>query len=67
MPEMNGLQFVQAVRAEDRFRDLPLMMVTAETEMDQMTAVLAAGANEYLMKPFGKEAIADKLQLLGLL
>ena len=67
MPEMNGLQFVQAVRAEDRLCHLPLMMVTTETEMDQMAAVLAAGANEYLMKPFGKEAIADKLQILGLL
>lgn len=67
MPEMNGLQFVQAVRAEDRLRDLPLMMVTTETEMDKMAAVLAAGANEYLMKPFGKEAVADKLQILGLL
>jgi two-component system chemotaxis response regulator CheY len=67
MPEMNGLQFVQAVRAEDRLRDLPLMMVTTETEMDQMAAALEAGANEYLMKPFGKEAVADKLQLMGLL
>lgn len=66
MPEMNGLQFVQAVRAEEKLRDLPLMMVTTETEMNQMAAVLEAGANEYLMKPFGKEAVADKLQLLGL-
>lgn len=67
MPEMNGLEFIQNVRREDRFRSLPLMMVTTETEMDQMAAALAAGANEYVMKPFGKEVIADKLQLLGLL
>lgn len=67
MPEMNGLQFVQAVRAEHSLHDLPLMMVTTETEIDQMATALEAGANEYLMKPFGKEAVADKLQLLGLL
>jgi two-component system chemotaxis response regulator CheY len=66
MPEMNGLQFVQAVRAEHRFRDLPLMMVTTETEMDQMATALAAGANEYLMKPFDKQAMTEKLQILGL-
>ena len=67
MPEMNGLEFIQSVRADDRFRDLPLMMVTTETEMEHMATALAAGANEYVMKPFGKEAIAEKLQLLGLL
>jgi two-component system, chemotaxis family, chemotaxis protein CheY len=67
MPEMNGFQFVQAVRAEDRLCSVPLMMVTTETEMDQVSAVLTAGANEYLMKPFGQEAIVDKLQILGLL
>jgi two-component system chemotaxis response regulator CheY len=67
MPEMNGLQFVQAVRSQTRFGELLLMMVTTESEMNQMATALAAGANEYVMKPFGKEAISDKLQLLGLL
>src|SRR5215211_199101 len=67
MPTMNGLEFVQAVRAQDRLRDLPLMMVTTETEMDQMATALAAGANEYLMKPFDKDAVAEKLQLLEVL
>lgn len=65
MPVMNGLQFVKAVRADERFQTLPLMMVTSETEIEQMQTALAAGANEYVMKPFGKEVIADKLQLLG--
>jgi len=65
MPEMNGLEFVKAVRTEGRYEKLPLMMVTSETEMEQMAVALSAGANEYVMKPFGKEVIADKLQLLG--
>jgi two-component system, chemotaxis family, chemotaxis protein CheY len=66
MPEMNGLEFIKEVRAQQRFASLPLMMVTTETEMEQMVAALAAGANEYVMKPFGREILADKLNLLGL-
>src|SRR6266851_7288817 len=62
MPEMNGLEFVRAVRA-DRGRDaLRLMMVTTETEMSQMVLALEAGANEYIMKPFTKEVILEKLE-----
>jgi two-component system, chemotaxis family, chemotaxis protein CheY len=67
MPEMNGLEFVQSVRAQTSLQSLPLMMVTTEIEMEQVASALAAGANEYVMKPFSKESLADKLQLLGLL
>ncbi|MBI3463621.1 MAG: response regulator [Planctomycetes bacterium] len=67
MPEMNGLEFIRSVRAEERFRNLPLMMVTTELEMDHVATALLVGANEYVMKPFSKESIADKLQLIGLL
>jgi two-component system chemotaxis response regulator CheY len=67
MPEMNGLDFVKAVRAQPRFAALPLVMVTTETEMERVAAALDAGANEYVMKPFGKEALQDKLALLGIL
>ena len=42
-------------------------MVTTETAVDQMVNALEAGANEYVMKPFTKEIIQDKLRLLGLL
>lgn len=42
-------------------------MVTTETEVDQMLKALAAGANEYVMKPFTKEILADKLRMLGLI
>jgi two-component system chemotaxis response regulator CheY len=66
MPNMNGLEFVQAVRGDQRWKDLRLMMVTTETEVEQMTRALEAGANEYVMKPFTKDVILGKLQLLGL-
>jgi two-component system, chemotaxis family, chemotaxis protein CheY len=67
MPEMNGYDFLCAVRANNKFNDVPLMMVTSETEMTQMAKALAAGANEYVMKPFSKEVIVEKLNLLGVL
>ncbi len=65
MPEMNGLDFVRAVRADPNYRKLPIMMVTTETEASQMGKALAAGANEYDTKPFTKDTIAGKLTLLG--
>jgi two-component system chemotaxis response regulator CheY len=67
MPEMNGLEFVKEVRSNPRYSNLPLMMVTTETHIDQVCTALEAGANEYVMKPFTPEIIADKLRLLGCL
>jgi two-component system chemotaxis response regulator CheY len=67
MPEMNGLDFIKCLRADSRFSSVPLMMVTTETEMQQVTVALEAGANEYVMKPFTKEIIADKLRLMGVI
>ncbi|MEE8126200.1 MAG: response regulator [Nitrospirales bacterium] len=66
MPEMNGLDFIRAVRANPAYRKLSLMMVTAETEASQMGRALAAGANEYVMKPFTKDVIQEKLKILGI-
>ena len=66
MPEMNGLEFIKAVRANPLYADLPLMMVTTETEMERMALAFMAGVNEYVMKPFDKQTIHDKLQLLGI-
>lgn len=64
MPEMNGLEFVKRVRADDRFTQIKLMMVTTETQPDQMIAAIEAGANEYVMKPFTADIIKDKLRLI---
>ena len=66
MPEMNGYELIRSLRSQAHYRDLPLMMVTTETEMDQVVRALAAGANEYLMKPFTPEMVQEKLAILGL-
>jgi two-component system chemotaxis response regulator CheY len=66
MPEMNGLEFVVAVRAEPKYQSMTLMMVTTESEQSQIVRALAAGAHEYVIKPFTPDAIVEKLVLLGL-
>jgi two-component system chemotaxis response regulator CheY len=66
MPEMSGIDFVTAVRQPPYSSTARLMMVTTETEVPQMVRALEAGADEYVMKPFTREAIVEKLQLLGL-
>ena len=65
MPEMDGRTLLLRMRAEPEFADLPIMMVTTESEMEQVEVALAAGASEYLMKPFDRQALLEKLLLLG--
>jgi two-component system chemotaxis response regulator CheY len=66
MPEMNGYEFVVAARATILSEAMKIIMCTTETEIEQMTKALAAGADEYVMKPFTKDAIQSKLEMLGL-
>lgn len=66
MPVMDGLTFIKEVRAREECRDVALMMVTTESEQANIVRALAAGAHEYVIKPFSEEIIADKLALLGL-
>jgi len=67
MPEMNGLEFVMAVRSDRAFDAVRIMMVTTETEQVQVIRALEAGANEYLMKPFTKDVLVAKLSLLDVI
>jgi two-component system chemotaxis response regulator CheY len=67
MPEMNGLELVKAMRKEPIYDSLKVLMVTTETEMEQMCQALEAGANEYVMKPFTKDILMEKLELVGML
>lgn len=65
MPEMDGLEFIKAVRKDARYHSMVVLMVTTETETDQMLRALSAGADEYLMKPFQRDGLVEKLRLLG--
>ena len=66
MPVMDGLELVVNIRAEKSLRNITLMMVTTESEHSQIVRALAAGAHEYLIKPFTPEAVQEKLLMLGL-
>jgi two-component system chemotaxis response regulator CheY len=66
MPNMNGLELVSAIRADARLREMTLVMVTTESEQSQIVRALAAGAHEYVIKPFTSGAMVEKLALLGL-
>jgi len=66
MPEMDGLEVLSLIRGEPSYKDVRVMMVTTESEMSRVATALEAGASEYLMKPFDREALLEKLILLGL-
>ena len=66
MPEINGLELLKQLRQNPELSRLVVVMVTTETELDQMAVALEAGANEYVMKPFTKEILVEKLQLVGI-
>jgi two-component system, chemotaxis family, chemotaxis protein CheY len=66
MPVMDGLTFIKRCRANPDYRDVLLMMVTTESEQSQIVRALAAGAHEYVVKPFTEDDITKKFELLGL-
>jgi two-component system chemotaxis response regulator CheY len=66
MPEMDGLEVLNLIRAENAYKEIRVMMVTTESEMSRVATALEAGASEYLMKPFDREALLEKLILLGM-
>jgi len=66
MPGMTGLELVQAVREQAQYDDVRLMMVTSETDSRNVLRALQAGVDEYIMKPFTKQDLMQKIELLGL-
>jgi two-component system chemotaxis response regulator CheY len=66
MPVMNGYELVCQVRRNVLLDHIKIMMVTTESSMEKVQQALEAGANEYLMKPFTKDVLLEKLTLLGM-
>jgi two-component system chemotaxis response regulator CheY len=66
MPEMDGLAFLKAIRSEGGFEEARVMVVTTETERGRMAEALAEGAHEYVLKPFTRNEIIERLERLGL-
>lgn len=67
MPVMNGMEFLDAFSVRSGPQPRPLIiMVTTENEMDKIAEAISKGANEYIMKPFTKEILVEKLAILGI-
>jgi two-component system chemotaxis response regulator CheY len=61
MPNMTGIDLLRAIRAEPSLKGLPVMMVTAENNRDQIIAAAQAGVNGYIVKPFTAITLKEKL------
>lgn len=64
MPEMNGLELVKKVRADSRFTDLPIIMITTEGGKTEVITALKAGVNNYIVKPFTPQVLKEKLAVV---
>jgi CheY-like chemotaxis protein len=59
MPEMDGLEAMRRIRAEPRFKDLPILALTAKAMSDDRDRCLAAGANDYIAKPIDVDKLVS--------
>ncbi len=67
MPGMNGLEVLQAIKADDALKDIPVMMVTTEAEKANIVKAIQNGADNYLTKPFEQEELVTKImECLGM-
>ncbi|PAF49579.1 two-component system response regulator [Helicobacter sp. 12S02232-10] len=64
MPEMNGLELVKKVRADQRYTDIPIIMVTTEGGKAEVITALKAGVNNYIVKPFTPQVLKEKLEVV---
>ena len=66
MPMMNGIDVLKNMRADDRFKEIPVLMVSTESEDDKIKEAIDDGAHGYLTKPFNAEKLTDAIhQVLG--
>jgi two-component system chemotaxis response regulator CheY len=62
MPNMNGFDFLKAVRADDALKHIPVLMVTAEARKEDIVLAAQIGASGYIVKPFTKATLEEKIQ-----
>lgn len=64
MPEMNGLELVKKTRADSRFTDIPIIMITTEGGKVEVITAIKAGVNNYIVKPFTPQVLKEKLEVV---
>lgn len=61
MPGMQGIDLLKAVRADEKLKSIPVLMVTAESKREQIIEAAQAGVNGYIVKPFTAATLSEKL------
>ena len=61
MPEMEGIELLKAIRADDRISKTPVLLVTAESKKEKIIEAAQAGVNDYVVKPFNAEILSEKI------
>lgn len=64
MPEMDGLELLDLIRGDERFKEMPVMLLTARKGMDERAKGLERGADDYLTKPFDNDELVKRVKLL---
>ena len=64
MPVMSGLEFLKVVRAEEKTKETPFLMVTAEAQKENIIQAIQAGASGYIVKPFTPQIFEEKLKVI---
>lgn len=62
MPNMKGIDLLKAIRNEEKLKNLPVLMITAEAKRDQIMEAANAGVNGYIVKPFNAETLQKKIE-----
>lgn len=64
MPQMTGYEACEKIKADDRVKDIPVVFLSAKGQDSEIEAGMAAGATEYLLKPFGPLELTEKVKEL---
>ncbi len=62
MPKMTGIELLKKVRADERFKDIPFLMVTAEAQKENIVEAVKAKVSNYIVKPFTPETLSEKIE-----
>ena len=61
MPQMSGLDLIKKMRADERFKQTPFLMITAEAEQGNVVIAVKAGVSNFIVKPFNEAVLKDKI------
>jgi len=64
MPNKPGIELVKAVRSNDKFKSIPILMVTSVAQQESVMEAIKAGVNSYIVKPVNTKTLAEKLEVI---